>query len=1623
MNKRTITILIIILLFFQIFILKFSFGESKLEIESFEIINKNEFQIKKNSIKSLSNSQNYFIENRGQLQNNDIYFYTQNSRIWFTNKSVWYKLDVENNRQEIVKQKFIGINSIEPIGKSPIDFYCNFFLGNNSNKWKSNVPCYRELYFENIYIGIDLKFYFVENDLKYDFIIHPSADNNQIRIRYEGLNDLKINNFGDLLIKTQLDYIIEKDLCIYQEINGITNQINGKFNRFNNYEYGFEILEKYNKNEILVIDPIVKLRYSTFLGGIGDDIDPQIAIDIFGNAYMTGKTESLDFPITTGVIKETYNGGVSDTFVTKLNQNGSKLLYSTFIGGNDRDWGSDIKVDSNFNTYVIGSTWSNDFPTTLGANDTSFNGVFDAFVLKLNHNGSKLLFSTFIGGSNDDNGQKLIFDDSKSIFITGFTTSSNFPITPSANDSTYNGLGDIFVLKLNHNGSKIIYSTYLGGSSSETSYDIEVDFYGNVFVSGYTLSTDFPITNGVYDPTLNGTNDGFVTKLNKTLSILIFSTYIGGNGLDYCYSIEIDSQENIIVAGNTRSQDFPNTTGSFDPTYNGKMDVFVLKLNKFGSSLKFSTFIGSNENDICREIGIDLYDDIFVTGESDSNDFPITPDAYNSTCVLRDCYILKLSSNGVNLLYSSFIGGSDEEWESKLSMDFVGNVFLTGRTKSSDFPTTSGVIDNTSNGNYDIFVLKFSFQSKVNITSLSLLKNYAQTDIAYAQISGYTLRINLTDSDIPAGLNLVRLSLDPFGKNIQITWNRLNNQFSKINDLENYITLESTSKAYNNAYFWTIDFNITFNWTYPDEDLIDIQAFADNIVGYTNWFNSTELFRVENDLVFNGSLKVRGEDNHTIEYDGLVRGGERVNWTGLTIVYENTTDVYPTAENISISIWDENGNSWSDTPFISNNFSIVTKTDLQTNFDGENYIINITGIPPENDATDEQFKIRIDGDNVIFTNPVPTDSTWITSSDIRVSIKIIDYGGGLVDGKSVKHAVSFDNGTSWDNWLMVNGLNNDSSILVQDNFSFIDGIENLVKWQALDTLGNGPAESEFYRILVDTENVIFSNPIPNENFVSSSKTVKNGISISDLTSGVDTSSIEYTISSDNGITWDSWKQVNNLNNGNNVDIILNLTFLNGTNNRIKWRASDIAGNGPIESEAFVIKVDIWLNKPLVTLKTPQNNSIMITSSIELTWSLISKDTKGITYDLYYDTKFPPEKFKISGINDFNYIIHDLTSNKAYYWTIIPKIGNDSGYCLSGVWSFEINLQISSINLISPRNGSTIDTLNPRLIWSIDYIGFENVLYDIQISNKTHQKFIIKDCSLTEYLFKEDLKDGETYYWKIVPRIGKFQGIPSETWSFKIDYKQNFGLELSVYPPVIEISPNTLKLVKATVRNTGKLDDLVTLKIINFSYNGLSARLFSSNNSNIIPNRIAEFEIIISTSESVKKGEIFLTIIATSEKAAMKNITVEERSHVRITILEPDKDQKDNIYSLIISGSIIFLIIILILIITFFVFIHKRKEIEDEDESLSRTVTTIKPSDYPIPELSAGKDIITPLLDKKESSEIEYQMTSKIPQPSLTDVPKISPEKQISSEPKLPLLPPAENIETESQSLETDDKIL
>lgn len=650
----------------------------------------------------------HFEENHGQTSESVKFLtrghrYT----FYFTPQDMVMDLRKERDMSYALRMQFVNSNPTCKLeGVEELEGKAHYFIGKDSKKWLNDISNFSKIIYQNIYPGIDVVFYGNQQQLEYDIMVSPGSDPQAIRMKIDGSKNLAIDDKGNLNIVIDDDQnVYMKKPIIYQLLNGEKEYIEGKFILLANNEIGFS-LGHYDPNKEVIIDPV--FEYSTYLGGTGIDQGFAIAVDSSGNAYVTGLTTSLNFPTTVGafqtalagignafvtklnssgsaLIFSTYLGGEgidqgngiavdssgnsyivgqtnsttfpttvgafqtalaggTDAFITKLNPTGSALVYSTYLGGSSTDIGNGIAIDENGNAFVTGQTGSPNFPVSCGFQTVYGGGTSDAFVTALNSTGTALVYSTFLGGSAADIGFAIALDDCGNAYVTGQTASANFPTTAGAFQTALAGGTDVFITKLHASGSFLIYSTYLGGASGDSGRGIAVNSNRNAYVTGFTLSSDFPVTPGAFQTALAGTVNAFVTELNTQGTGLVFSTYLGGNFQDFGFGIALDTIGNSYVTGQVQSANFPTTPGAFQTALAGNEDAFITKLNTSGTSLIYSSYLGGLNTDIGHGIAVDTNGSAYIVGETDSTNFPVTAGAFQTAFAgVIDAFISKFA--------------------------------------------------------------------------------------------------------------------------------------------------------------------------------------------------------------------------------------------------------------------------------------------------------------------------------------------------------------------------------------------------------------------------------------------------------------------------------------------------------------------------------------------------------------------------------------------------------------------------------------------------------------------------------------------------------------------------------------------------------------------------------------------------------------------------------------------------------------------------------------------------------------------------------------------------------------------------------------------------------------------
>jgi len=652
----------------------------------------------------------------------------------------------------VLHVKPVGINPasrVTPLAQLPGK--SNYLIGKDPKKWRTNVPTYAKVKYEDVYPGVDLVYYGNQGQLEYDFVVAPGVDPSHIALdvvaegvspspqesnsskRGERRPGLNIDDNGDLLVGTPSGEVVFHKPVVYQRIedNGQRRTVDSRYVLKGDHKVTFEVAS-YDRTKPLVIDPV--LTYSTYLGGSGDELSTPsgtdgIAVDPEGNAYVIGATSSIDFPVSPGALQTSFAGGSgsfgcsfnfnsisADAFVTKLNAGGDTIIYSTYLGGNDDDCGEGIAVDASGNAYVAGETLSTDFPITPGAFQPACascsQGLVDTFAAKLSRDGSVLVYSTYLGGNDEDLFPMLALDRFGNLYIQGSTFSTDYPTTPGvfqpACASCANGNPDTYVTKLNSTGTALAYSTYLGGSGFEfCGTQIAVDSVGSVYVNGFTCSADFPTHNPLQG--YAGGCDAFLTKINPAGTALVYSTYLGGSDFDEILGTAVDLSGNAYVSGGTASTDFPTTPGAFQANLVGGFEAFVAKVNPSGSALVYSTYLGGVGDEAGQGIAVDYHGNAFVAGLTTSTDFPVLRPLQYANAGGADVFVTELNPTGTDLVFSSYLGGTGDDSTSGIALDRSRrNVYVGGTTASSDFPTVHAAQPQFGGGTFDAFVVKIS---------------------------------------------------------------------------------------------------------------------------------------------------------------------------------------------------------------------------------------------------------------------------------------------------------------------------------------------------------------------------------------------------------------------------------------------------------------------------------------------------------------------------------------------------------------------------------------------------------------------------------------------------------------------------------------------------------------------------------------------------------------------------------------------------------------------------------------------------------------------------------------------------------------------------------------------------
>jgi len=647
---------------------------------------------------------------------------------------------LHNHQSSVLRMKLLNA---DPAPKAealePLPGKVNHFIGADPQAWRAGAPTYAKVRYQSVYPGIDLVYYGNQRQIEYDFIVAPGADPRAIRLSFQGADRIEVDAQGDLILHTANGELRQPKPALYQEINGARKEIAGGYLMTGESQVEFH-LGDYDASRPLVIDPV--MVYSTFFGsGGGEEVPSAIAVDAAGQVYLIGTTGAGDFPTANpaqGSLK-----GRGDVFVSKLNAAGNALVYSTYLGGANEGQGADIgfgiAIDSSAAAYVTGATSSSDFPT-VAAFQSARRGPADAFVTKLNANGV-IVFSTYLGGSGAELGFGIAVDSLNTPYIVGTTSSTDLldgtrrftddaetpGLTASPDQGGLRGPSDAFVIKLAPTGSARIYGRYIGGGGPELGLAIAVDASGAAYVTGLTSSNDFPTVNPLQANYGGGDTDGFVTKIAVNGGSLDYSTYLGGSGREnHTFllqvpfpgaAIAVDNAGAAYVAGATTSSNFP-TRNPVRGSFGGVADAYVAKINAAGNALVYSTYLGGSGEDFGFGLAVDGVGAAYLTGVTSSANFPVENPLQSSLKGQADAFVTKLNAAGNALAYSTYLGGSGEELASGVAVDPAGVAYVFGLTTSADYSTVQP-LQPSLKGQADTFITKLRDDGSPTVGALA----------------------------------------------------------------------------------------------------------------------------------------------------------------------------------------------------------------------------------------------------------------------------------------------------------------------------------------------------------------------------------------------------------------------------------------------------------------------------------------------------------------------------------------------------------------------------------------------------------------------------------------------------------------------------------------------------------------------------------------------------------------------------------------------------------------------------------------------------------------------------------------------------------------------------------------
>ncbi len=632
-------------------------------------------------------------------------------------------------RVPVLRFRWSAARAVDPVGLDERATRVSWFVGRDPDGWAVDLPTYGVLRYEGIAPGVDLDVRPGRDSIGLRWHLAPGASLENVGLSLFGATGreepLEVTADGGLRFAAG-GRLVTLSAPVARD-TGAGRRAAGPAVAFTVSRGRVAVRGSGGGERRRTLTVATTLTFSTVLGGSADDSATAVAVDRDGSIVVAGQTWSPDFPPANGY-DSSFNGANTDGYIMKLDPAGVEVQYATFLGGSTGgssgyvgwDMIRDIALDADGSVCAVGYTYATDYPTTPGAYRRSFSGGYtDIVVSKLSASGDELVFSTYLGGSDNEAGEGVALDAEGRATVAGYTYSTDFPATPGAFQTTNRGYADVVVVRFSADGSGLEYATFAGGSAGSSGgwgdygKAVAVDDLGRAYVAGHTLSTDFPVTSNAAQWSRADSYDGFLIVVAPEGDALVYSTYFGGTGMDTVSGLALDDGGVAHIVGSTTSADFPVTAGAVQGASGGGYDAFLVRLDPTVSGaagMVFSSYLGGSGTDQARSVSTDAAGDSFLTGSTASSDFPVTGDAAQSTFAGgdSDAFVARIGASGA-LSYGSLLGGSGYDNGVALALDTGGGVVIAGTTQSADFLVTQPGIQTApaQTSNTDVFLARF----------------------------------------------------------------------------------------------------------------------------------------------------------------------------------------------------------------------------------------------------------------------------------------------------------------------------------------------------------------------------------------------------------------------------------------------------------------------------------------------------------------------------------------------------------------------------------------------------------------------------------------------------------------------------------------------------------------------------------------------------------------------------------------------------------------------------------------------------------------------------------------------------------------------------------------------------